>query len=104
MSDRSILRIRTHGHIDPSRPKDEWIVEVWRSGKVVASIYGSREGVHIISDRLPVNRVFRADGLAPSPALVVGLLDEGETCPWCEGRGILDLPSGEQACPVCGKV
>lgn len=103
MSDRSLLRISPRKHIDPNRPKDEWTVEVWRDGEVVATIYGSREGVHIFSDRLPANRVFLAEGMGPQPGLVVGLLKEGEICPWCEGKGVIPLPSGNQPCPVCPK-
>ena len=108
MSERSKLRVRTKPHAHPDR-KDETIIEIVRDGEVVGYIYGSREGIHIASDRLPHNRVFQTDNLMPIPSLVVTLLKKGEVCPWCGGSQIIgemeNIPSGPRvfmACPVCG--
>lgn len=100
MSQRSVLRIREHIH--PQR-RDETVVEVLRDGVVVASIYGSREGIHIVTERQPQSRVFAIEGnVFPTPGWSVTLLAEGETCPWCQGRQTLKMPEGPMACPVCG--
>lgn len=95
MSDRSLLRVRPREHIDPNRDKSEFVVEVWRDGIVVAHIYGTREGVQIVSDRVRPERQFFFDA-GVRPSIVVPLLAEGEVCPWC-GMGSVIKP-----CPVCG--
>lgn len=99
---RSLLRVRSHGHSDPARDKGEWIVEVWRDAQVVATIYGSREGVHIVSERFNFetgqNSPFGMD-VDGVPSVVVPLLEAGETCPWCSGsRKFLNGP-----CPLCAR-
>jgi len=100
---RSILRLR-EGHIDPGR-QGEIVVEVLRDGEVVAFIYGSREGVHIVSPRLHEaknNEAFFLGGdIMPMPGYVIPLLADGEQCPWCEGVRIVELQGKRQPCPVC---
>jgi len=102
---RSILRVRDRAHIDPRR-KDEVIIDVVRDGEVIAQIYGSLEGVHIISDRLNPdtnNKPFYMNPPpAPLPGYVVPLLAKGEKCPWCDDQGIVQLfLQGPEPCPVC---
>lgn len=98
-SERSVLRLRTREHSHPQR-KGEAIVEVVRDGAVVATIYGSREGLHITSARFgpDCNRnrpfCFYQSEAMPLPSWVLPLLAEGESCPWCAGRN--------PRCPVCG--
>jgi hypothetical protein len=104
MSERSTLSLRVRPHFHPDRQEDI-VVEVLRAGEVVATIYGSREGVHIVGERVCYNRppfgmmVPVADD-APMPSCVVPLLREGEACPWCEEGG--KEAFGLQVCPVCG--
>lgn len=93
LPERSVLRVREAPHINPER-RAETIVEVWRDGKVVATIYGSREGVHIVSERAHRSFSMEAAGM---PGIVVPLLADNEPCPWC-ANGLLIAP-----CPVCGK-
>lgn len=101
MSQRSILRVREKGHVHPQR-QGETVIEVLRDGVVVASIYGSREGLHIVTERQPHSRVFAIEGkLFPTPGWSITLLAEGETCPWCQGAQTLEGPDGQMACPVC---
>lgn len=85
-------------HFVPGRQK-ETVVAVLRDGELVASIYGSREGIHIVSERL------KEDGNVPffmtvddhMTSWVVPLLKAGEECPWCaEGSTI-------RPCPVCAR-
>jgi hypothetical protein len=106
MNPRSILRVRPAPHIHPDR-RDEVIVEVLRDGQVVASIYGSREGIHIASERLGPetrNTPFRLE-LPSSPEVkmeqgfIVPLLATDEPCPWCE-MGLLGVIRAIP-CPVC---
>ena len=61
MTERSVLRVRQRPHVHPER-KDEEVWEVLRGGKVVATIYGSREGINIVSDLAPRNRAFTMEG------------------------------------------
>jgi hypothetical protein len=98
MTARSVLRVRTVEHIHPDR-KNETIIEVWRDGAVVATIYGSREGLHIVSERFDNRRnlPFRFQAENAPPSFVVPLLKENETCPWCSGvKEFLG-----NSCPVC---
>jgi len=92
--ERSILRLRTKPHIHPDR-REETIVEVVRDGKVVATIYGTREGVQIVSDRIEQSRppVYLDGQTLPVPvqSIVVPLLAKDEVCPWCQGTGVLPL-------------
>jgi hypothetical protein len=96
--DRSVLRVRARPHSHPDQREDT-IIEVMRDGDVAATIYGSREGIHIVSARLDAstrNSPFRLalpPSIAPTPGIVVPLLAEGERCPWC---GHTDA-----GCPVC---
>lgn len=103
LNPRSVLRVRTVPHIHPDR-KTDIIIEVLRDDEVVATIYGSREGVHIVSDRLQestANMPFRLSELSfPKAGFVIPLLAEGESCPWCAGAGIVDV-NGPRPCPVC---
>ena len=48
MTNRSRLQLRSH--VDPAR-RGEFIFAVLRDGEVVATIFGSREGLHIVSER-----------------------------------------------------
>jgi hypothetical protein len=98
---RSVLRVRKEKHIHPARA-GETVIEVLRDGVAVAHIYGTREGVQIVSDRFAPdtqNAPFRVV-VDERPSVVVPLLAVGEECPWCGGKGILDL-DGEHPCPVC---
>jgi hypothetical protein len=83
---RSLLRVRPHPHADPNR-KGEFIVEVWRGSEVVATIYGSREGVHIVSQRLGGRNQPLAMDINDMPTVLVPLLASDEACPWCNGTG-----------------
>jgi hypothetical protein len=99
MSDRSILRVKPRPHVDPSRPAGEWIVEVWRAGEVVATIYGTREGVQIVSEFAKQNEAFYFEVPPPTAgppisSYVFPLLTEDEPCPWCAG-------GWPGPCPVC---
>lgn len=85
MSERSILRVAPRQHADPDR-KGEWIIEVWRNGEIVAHVYGTREGVQVVSPRVKQNSYFYFE--AASPSVVVPLLAENEVCPWCDGTHI----------------
>jgi hypothetical protein len=85
-------------HMHPDRSGDV-VVEVVRDGEVLATIYGSREGVHLVSDLVERNRPFgfAASEILPSPSWVLPLLRDGDLCPWCSGARVL----GDLACPVC---
>ncbi len=105
---RSELRLRARPHIQPGR-EDEAVVEVVRGGEVVGTIYGSREGIHVVSgffgrDGGNVKVIgfdVQLDGVQfGNPGLVVAMLRPGELCPWC-GRKV----AGKQFsldCPLCG--
>jgi hypothetical protein len=103
MSGRSVLRVRERPHIHPNR-QQEVIIEVLRDGEVVATIYGSREGVHVVSERLAedFNQPFRfklkGGGVLDSPSCIVPLLAKREECPWCGGTGKF---KDATVCPVC---
>lgn len=100
MNERSLLRVRPRPHIDPNRDQGEFVVEVWRGGEVVATIYGTREGVQILSNRFALEPVINKPfGITvnDAPSIIVPLLAIGEECPWCQGAGIV-LGA---ACPVC---
>jgi hypothetical protein len=104
MTERSTLSLRVHPHIHPDRGEDI-IVEVTRDGKVAATIYGSREGLHIVSDRLG-NQPFYVQ-INGRQSLVIPLLKDGEECPWClDGvLRVVKTAKGQTAgpCPVCGR-
>ncbi len=95
--ERSTLRVRERPHIDPRR-NGEMVVEVLRDGEVVAHVYGSREGVHVVSPRIREGkgaRFFQADNHPAS--IIVPLLREEDGCPWCMSV----LPG--LTCPWCGE-
>jgi hypothetical protein len=93
MAERSILRIREKPHVDPAR-EAETIVEVLRDGNVVAHIYGTREGVQIVSHRIPKeSRALYLDIEGLPPAVMLPLLDPSDACPWCGGT--------DPACALC---
>jgi len=97
MCERSILRLRTRPHIRPER-SDETIVEVLRDGVVVASIFGSREGVNIVSERLRSNSdPFRFDVTGGAASIVLPLLSDDEPCPWCQST------QAKPDCMCCGQ-
>jgi hypothetical protein len=98
MSDRSVLQFRVKPHFHPDRQEDV-VVEVLRDGEVAATIYGSREGVHIVSERLQPDRNLPFFMLVnETPSCVIPLLKAGEECPWClAGMAIM------RPCPVCRK-
>jgi hypothetical protein len=104
---RSVLRLRQRGHIQPGR-EEEAVVEVVRAGSVVATIYGSREGVHITSDsfgpRGEGSRAFffAVDDPPGMPGIVIPILAPGEACPWCEGMKRVLVGGLVRPCPVCG--
>lgn len=103
LAPRSILRLRARPHMYPDRA-DDVIVEVVRDGEVVGTIYGSREGVQIVSNsfRNGARRVISTDVRGGAPGLVVPLLRPGEPCPWCADQG--KIAAGEHAsmdCPIC---
>jgi hypothetical protein len=107
---RSVLSLRKRGHLQPGR-EDEAIVEVVRAGKVVATIYGSREGIHVTSDSLgPRGEGLRAfffavdipPGMPGMPGIVIPILAAGEVCPWCEGLERVLVGGLVRPCPVCG--
>ena len=87
--------------MEPGR-ENEVVVEVVRAGMVVGTIYGSREGVHIISECFRPDDGngtivgFEIEGGAPG--LMVVMLRPGEACPWCGGAG--QIAGG--SCPICG--
>lgn len=81
--------------------RDEVIVEVLRGGVVVATVYGSREGIHIVSALFEGGKRARPFFLHKDPrsmaGIVVPLLQSCEECPWCNGRKVFE----EGPCPVC---
>jgi hypothetical protein len=93
---RSVLRVRDRAHFHPDR-QDELIIEVVREGEVVATVYGSREGIQVVAGtRMPTAIATRVSPPG-NYTLVVCLPREGEACPWCNGtRVIVDGP-----CPLC---
>jgi hypothetical protein len=101
MTERSRLQVRAHA--DPAR-KGEYVFAVLRDGEVVATIFGSREGLHVVSERLAQNSrnkpfFFQAGDLPPG--YVIPLLKEGEECPWCKGAGTITASESPRPCPVC---
>jgi hypothetical protein len=101
MSERSELRLRARPHHRPDRA-GETIVEVWRNGEPVATIYGTREGVQILGPRLGHNVPFYFEA-AETPSYVVPLLKADEVCPWCDGGKLIKLSDDAEIrfCPVC---
>lgn len=99
-TERSILRVRERDHIHPQR-KGETVIEVLRGGEVVATIYGSLEGLNVVSDLAPRNRAFLMEGAGPTPSWVLPLLAVGEACPWCGGVKLIRTPTEVVECPVC---
>jgi hypothetical protein len=101
MSERSTLQMRVRPHFRPDREEDI-VVEVVREGEVVATIYGSREGVQIVSELIAKNQppfgLRVSVGEDSSPSYVIPLLKPGEECPWCAEGVTLNKP-----CPVCRK-
>lgn len=98
---RSILRVRERQHHHPDR-QNEVIIEVIRDGEVVATIYGSREGIHVVSDLFTTrkNRPFSLFGPGMGqPGIVLPLLQPNEKCPWCEDEGYI---GPGVTCPCCG--
>lgn len=103
LPERSLLRIREKPHHRADRA-GEAIIEVLRDGVVVATIYGTREGVQVVSERF--TRDSKSLLIVPEsenahPSIVVPLLAAGELCPWCRGTGSLDV-DGVAACALCG--
>jgi hypothetical protein len=96
--------VRERPHFDPDR-RDDVIVEVVRDGKVAATIYGSREGLAIVSERFEPagqNRPFFFwTPLTPKASYVIPLLDKDEKCPWCDSTRLVELGNGPRQCPVC---
>ena len=105
MSERSILRVAQRQHIHPDR-KEDTIIEVWRDGKIVATIYGSREGIHIVSERFHNQQplpLFLGPEVLPQMAensWAIPMLHETEACPWCQGTGVIVL-SDIHSCLLC---
>lgn len=98
MTDRSVLQFRIKPHFRPGREEDV-VVEVLRDGEVAATIYGSREGIHVVSERLGADsNIPFGMSVGGVPSCVIPLLKAGEECPWCaEGSEL-------RPCPVCKKV
>jgi hypothetical protein len=97
---RSTLRVRETPHIDRDRQGDT-IIEVIRDGETVAMIYGSREGIHLVSDTLkdPRNLPFMLEVHDTPPGIVIPLLRPTETCPWCSDYGFM---GPGLVCQLCG--
>jgi len=99
MSERSILRVRERPHIHPDR-RNEQIWEVVRDGEVVAHIYGTRDGVQVVSPRLDRdgrNKPYLFEASGVSPGWVIPLLAPDDPCPLCVGGVFL----GVLPCPIC---
>jgi hypothetical protein len=98
MNERSVLRLREKPHIHPDR-QNEIIVEVFRDGLVVATIYGTREGVQVVSGALSHVRNQPFGFLVgPQPSIIIPLLKPNESCPWCADAGFI---GDGISCPVC---
>lgn len=100
MSERSTLQLRVRPHFHPDRQEDI-VVEVMRAGEVAATIYGSREGVHVVGGRVGDSQSpfgLHINGVA---SWVVPLLLESEDCPWCKD-GLNEVFGSVDVCPVCG--
>lgn len=97
MNPRSELRVREHS--DPER-KGELIVQVVRGDEVVANIYGSREGIQIMSPLFKEDFHFIPASAIDMPAVIIPLLKPGEPCPWCSGKGQIEEPKFS-TCPIC---
>jgi hypothetical protein len=105
---RGVLRVRARPHVHPDH-QDDVIVEVVREGEVVATIYGSREGVHIVSPCFGAEAARKSRAFLTGvsggalPGMLVPLLREREPCPWCGGaRTIAAGEGGSVECPICG--
>lgn len=99
MTGRSELRPTT-GHVENERA-DETKVEVVRGGEVVATIYGTREGIQVVINEAligPQQPPFRFE-VTGIKSVVVPLMRTNEQCPWCLGTGT--APTIHAACPVC---
>lgn len=88
MADRSLLRVSMRPHAAANREKGEFIVEVWRQGEVVATIFGSQEGVHIVSQRLGGRNQPVPIDVSGIASVLIPLLAPDEACPWCHGTGV----------------
>jgi hypothetical protein len=102
-TDRSKLQVRAQ--VDPAR-KGEYVFAVLRDGEVVATIYGSREGLRIVSERFTENqrnKPFFFEAVELPPGYVIPLLKQDEQCPWCAGSGMVHIGEGPEVriCPVC---
>jgi hypothetical protein len=93
MPERSVLRPRKAPHFDPAR-SGETIIEVLRDGVTAGYIYGTREGVQIISPRISTATRIMYLEVGGSPSVTVPLVEASEPCPWCEGK--------DPACVLCG--
>jgi hypothetical protein len=105
LAPRSVLRLRARPHLHPDRG-GEVIVEVVREGEVVGTIYGSREGVQIVSRHFHdgARRAISTDVRGGAPGLLVPLLRPGESCPWCGGARKIEAGEGvSMDCPICGE-
>jgi len=99
MSERSILRVRERPHTHPDR-RSEQIWEVIRDGEVVATIYGTRDGIQIVSPRLERdgrNHPYLFEAQGGSPGWVIPLLASNEACPLC----VNGVWCGILPCPIC---
>lgn len=98
---RCTLRVREHQHLHPDRA-DETVIEVLRGDEVLAQIYGSYEGVHVVSPLLSEshNEPFRLDGVS-AHGVVIPLISSADLCPWCEGARVVTLNNEQRPCPVC---
>lgn len=104
MTERSVLRVRNRPHFHPDR-RNETVVEVLRGGEVVATIYGSREGIHVVSGRGIYRRPFMMETEGGDPTWALPLMTKDEICPWCDGSKMLLLgPDKAVVCPVCENV
>ncbi|HWQ55166.1 MAG TPA: hypothetical protein VN442_15875 [Bryobacteraceae bacterium] len=99
---RCILRVQAHPHVHPDRQEDV-IVEVVRGGEVMATVYGSSEGLHIVSTLFEGGRRAKPFYLQMDPpsmaGIVVPLLQSGEECDRKRHRP----PRQPIQCPVCQK-
>ena len=108
MSKRSKLVVAQRKHIDPTRGGEDTIVEVWRDGELVAHIYGTRDGVQVVSDRLdrtkerthPYALTVRNESKEVH-SVVVPLLAPDETCPLCVGTKVIHYLKETVPCWIC---
>lgn len=105
---RSLLRFAKRPHIVRGYPGGPF-VEVVRDGEVVATIYGTREGVQIVSEAFGTNgERLSPFGMAVDvpnsgriASVIVPLLRTDEECPWCKDDKLIDLGNGPVVCPAC---